>query len=377
MRLAVLGAGLLSCSSEPWPEPRGVARTQLVGRAPWSAGGQLQVRPWPSGAALASASVDADGGFAVDLEDAGGDLLLEARGGSYIEPVGGRRVDLGDQVLQAVVRQVEPFSRRTLAITPWTHLSAQAAATDGEGFEAALLHAQTCGHPELQGLMHVDPLGERAAQGDTLSTSSSTTAALATAYLGGLSQLAAQSQRTSLELLRRWVATPPWRDSSFGDLLRQPLAQATRRFVSAAPELGLQPAVLDPLLSCLAEDRATALGKAGSPLDREPPQLELRPARPGAQVSGRRRFTCRACDASGVAQLRAYLVCPQPNSAKACDLPDPIEQQVEYRFPCATLKGLVDAADLPPGPLNVRCQASDPWGQTDEVSWCIYRSSKC
>jgi hypothetical protein len=72
---------------------------------------------------IGRATTDATGRFAINVGLAYETLELEARGGTYAEPLGGT-LDLDDdQVLRGVALEVAPGEKRgDVAVTPWSHL---------------------------------------------------------------------------------------------------------------------------------------------------------------------------------------------------------------------------------------------------------------
>jgi hypothetical protein len=398
-RLVVLLALVLTAAAGcPGPSPVAddndpVSETLVTGRAPLNAGGTVRITSHEGFKAGTTYErpIDDAGRFSVPMGASSGRFTLEASGGTYVEPATGTTVRHAGETLRAALVEAQAIKKVEAAITPWTEL---AFARGGlEGFAASLktiTDTLGCGDPARARLLLTPP----ALPTPNNPVQSLSVDALAYVYLGAFSQLAADlsdqlalqpgARLTSMRLAKALAA-----DFSDGridgrqsgariwlleghplpdNLLRQPLAQAMRRFLNkpfqadAKPPYGNETslhegAALD-LLKCVSLGSDLQLGATGETLDLEGPALRFVTPQAGAYLASAQDLICEAQDVSGVASLTGSLWRGPTEIPQALGLAaTAIAERTTWRF-----RAPLRIEQTNTGALQFQCEAADAWG---------------
>ena len=388
--LALLLAVVAGCSEVP-PNPVDdpAWETVINGSAPLNVGGKIRIAA--SGGygddKIYEGEIDDAGRFSAKMRGTFGRFALEASGGTFVEPATGTLVQHAGETLHAALLGVEQLAEVEVAITPWTEIAFARGRLDGyaEGLKA-LNDTLACQNASYTRLLLTPPSAPSADK----PVQSLSVDALAYLYLAGFSQLAADlsdqlnlqpgARLTSMRLAKALAA-----DFSDGridgrqhgvrvllieanalpeNLLRQPLGQALRRFLNGPRnESSLHEAAAMDLLRCVSTGADPQLGPVGEPLDTEGPLLNFVTPQSGAYLSSKEDLVCEAKDVSGVKSLSATLQRGEEDVAAALGRPSlsavPGTGQVRLSAPL-----LLDRLET--GPVQVRCEAVDAWGNKSE-----------
>jgi hypothetical protein len=369
------------------------SETVVTGRAPLHAGGTVRVTSHEGFKAGTTyeGSIDDAGRFSVPMRGSSGRFTLEASGGSYVEPATGTMVRHAGETSRAAVVAAEAIKNAEAAITPWTEIAFARGGLDGyEVSLKAITNTLGCGDPDRSHLLVTPPALPRPDK----PVQSLSVDALAYVYLGAFSQLAADlsdqlalqpgARLTSMRLAKALAA-----DFSDGridgrqngariwlldghplpdNLLRQPLAQAMRRFLNkpfqadAKPPYGNETslhegAALD-LLQCVSLGSDLQLGAPGEPLDLEGPALRFVTPQAGAYLASSQDLVCEAQDVSGVASLTGSLWRGPTEIPQALGVPaTATAERTTWR-----LRAPLRVEQIDTGSLQFRCEAADAWG---------------
>ena len=383
--LALLLAGLTGCPEAP-PSPANdpMSATVINGRAPLNAGGRIRISA--SGGfgddKLYEGDIDDAGRFSVNMRGTFGAFIFEAVGGSYVEAATGTVVRHAE-ALRAALLDVKQLERAEVAITPWTEIAFSKGGLDGyaDGLRA-LNDTLGCQNTSYAKLLATPP-SVPSTDGPIQSLS---VEALAYLYLGAFSQLSADlsdqldiqpgSRLTSMGLTKKLAA-----DFSDGridgrqagaklylidghplpeNLLRQPLAQALRRFVNGPKnESSLAANAVFDLLSCVSMGTDPQLGPTGEPLDTDGPIVKIVTPHIGSYLASPQDLVCEASDISGVRQIRASLKREADDLSAALGLP---VLTMEAGAGSARIVVPLLIQNLETGKLLLRCDSVDVWG---------------
>lgn len=370
--------------------------TRVQGRAPLNAGGKFRIFE-DAGKRIVEAEGDIDqaGNFTANLHWAGdGPQLIEVEGGSYVEPATQTVAHHDGQMLRTVVELLKPGSDNKpiesidATVTPWTEI---AHAKGGEAGFADVLAVMTdalgCQSGDYARLLRVRP----AAPSEDRPVQNLSPEALSYVYLGALSQLASDlseqfglqpgARLTTMGLTKAIAADYAdgridgyaagariWLTDDHSlpaDVLRQPLAQAALKFLRGpGNKSGLREAAALDVLRCVSKGANLQLGPVGEELDTEGPVVAAVAPAAATYVAGAQEVICNATDTSTVATIQGALLHGGQAIAglgQAATLLYDEGARKQWRAPMLV-------ADLDSGPLVVRCDANDKWGNSSSVS---------
>ena len=370
-------------SSDNDQQARPTAETVLSGRALLHAQGEVRIYQLRTHEHLQTVKTDSSGRFQAKLGLGQGDFLLEASGGSYVEPATDFVAHADGQRLRAAIFHVNVADARSVIISPWTELLVSAAEAGGfveyTRLATDLSALLSCGDAVYRNILEVEPQ----APTDGGPHQAATSATLASLYLGGWSQLAADlsaraelqpgaritsqllAQRLSADITDGHIdgqqaGAPLELANGFllpADSLRQPFAQATRKFIETRHKALKTSAVVD-LLGCISRNSSAMLGPPGEPLDMQPPAIVLHAPQAHAAVSGAVPLLCTAFDASPIVDAALEL-----SRDAITFMPNVLTTQVDgLTDRSVKLTGSLASAGLEDGAFGVSCRAIDRWG---------------
>jgi hypothetical protein len=388
----LLGLPLITACPGPAPDdPHAQQQTKVSGMAPLHAGGQI--RALDSSLAQIGNTVTADGAgrFTLELLQASGDIIIEASGGSYKEPDSGVTVHDGDR-LRAMITGLGSMDEAKVVVSPWTEMAtaaSQARGADSYGqFLQFLTSAMTCSRAEYSNVLWTPPSLpslEEEGQGTNV-------AALSYLYFGAWSKLAANLSASvgitpGGRINSLTLATALSKDASDGridghqngaaislfenfdlpdDLLRQPLAQAGRRFADSKANLTqMKFADVRGLLGCLSNDKKTTLGAPGQALDENGPILELSAPSHESFLVDEYPFVCDATDDSAVVDIAASLLNPAGEKLQRGPKADSVDRSIPGK---TSLRGTLEIEPHASGQLTFECRAKDAWDNETVVT---------
>jgi hypothetical protein len=385
---ALLLAVLAGCPEAP-PNPADdpTSETVIRGRAPLNAGGKIRIsasRGFEDDR-IQEGEINEAGQFTVHMRGAFGRVTVEASGGSYLEPATTTVVRHAGKTLHAAVAEVEQYAQVEVAVTPWTDIAFARAGLDGyaESLEALndTLGCQLASYSKLLSTPPAVPTEDKPVQ--SLSAD-----ALAYLYLGAFSQLAADlsdqfqlqpgARLTSMSLAKLLAA-----DFSDGridgrqhgirllivdghplpdNLLRQPLAQALRRFLAGPKnETSLRQTSALDLLQCVSRGADLQFGPVGQPLDIEAPTITFVAPQAGSYLAAAQDLACEASDISGVKTLQATIWQHDELLASALGQPSAVALSETAGV---RLTAPLRLETLETGAARFQCEAVDAWGNT-------------
>jgi hypothetical protein len=355
-----------------------------------------------SGETVATATGAEDGTFTVDMGSAGGDFVVCAAEGSYIEEATGTLVELSGQKLCTAVVGFSEAGSASVLITPWTHLAVARATSlvrylgvqpfaDAWARGAADVNAFVgCGSPEVPDFLAIDPEDPTVPrEGGTDLTPGLVSGLL----LAGLSQQAKMASEalgitpgvklTAIRLVQALYVDIDTDCALDGfqsrytrldaegyllgpDTLRgapNGFVQGIRRFLeSDRNATGATVADLGDLLACLATNGSPIFRTApgGGELDTQGPTIIFLAPQDGATVNGIMSLHVRAEDPSGMRDLSATQG-QEVMTALATTLSDK----------AAELTATIDTTPLPAGPVALNFTAADVHGNTSEATLSV------
>lgn len=144
-----------------------------------------------------------------------------------------------------------------------------------------------------------------------------------------------------------------------GDLLRQPFAQAIRRFAdSQANATGIDSSALTDALRCISSSTGQSLGNQSGPFDTDGADVASAVPVDGTTINGLQDYRCDAEDAlSDIVEMHV-------SAMRAGGQLEPMvtEFNVTLNGQNATCDAVLDTTSVPDGDVTMRCTAVDAWG---------------
>jgi hypothetical protein len=384
---SILAWAAMAGCPEPAPQddPQQI-ETVVKGRAPLNAGGTVRITAhegYKAGQTF-EGPIDDTGHFSVKMQEAVGKFTLAASGGTYVEPATGTTVRHAGETLRAAIVDAQQLGEAEVAVTPWTEIAYSRGGVEGYAESLKILGGGLgCGVADYARLLLAPP----AIPTPDKPVQSLSVDALAYVYLGAFSQLAADlsdrlglqpgARLTSMRLAKAVAAdfvdgridgrqngARIWLIDGHPlpeNILRQPLAQAMRRFVgSKGNETSLREAAVLDLLRCVSLGSDLQLGPVGEPLDIEGPTLTFVTPAAGAHLASSQELVCEANDVSGVATLNGALWRGDEELRQALgDVVTATENKTNWR-----LKAPLRIEQTSTGGVQFRCEATDAWGNS-------------
>ena len=393
---------LVACPSADG-DPRAIhyKQTSIAGYAPMNAGGtaralmahavhdeHLGVHHEQGQQVGDAAPVGEDGHFALALGKAYGSFIIEASRGHYIEPATNRRVNMGDEKIRATLDDVAVQSTVEVALTPWSELLYAYSARHPDKAKVAEARAflETALGCEDRALTSAAPALPRA----DAPLQNPSAAEVAYIHLGAWSTLARQVSeqaglseggissarlvRATAEVIGRKGALDEAIRPADGvtvknNLLRQPFAQAVRRFLGHKHEhVAIEAGAVMDLLRCTSSAADDVWGAPGEALDEQGPQMALEAPVAETTLMGNANLVCRAHDKSGVARVEARALQDGKNVDGALEVTG-VDGLGEI---AASLQARIHVGRLSQGKVDFVCEAADTWGNQESTTAALH-----
>jgi hypothetical protein len=364
-----------------------LAETTVTVRVPFASSGSVEVVDLEDSTRW-NASLDDVGTAELRLFAADGNFLVTVSDVSMLELATSRTSAAGEMQWRVPALDVQKLEHRDVVVDPWKHIAWAGSGEEVGAYKAWVELGErllTCGKAELAGVLETMPLvpGKDGA-GEALTPS-----AWARLLWGGWSELAVWlSREASVPVgtrihtmsLTEDVALDASGDATIdsmhkgvpvelvdgyvlpSDIMRQPFAQAIRRFADRN-ELGIGSAAILDLLESLCAAAESRWGTDGETCDFEEATLRSEVPVDGAVIHGQQDYRCDAHDA--LSEVVSIDVVARRAGGTLEAMLTEVSRSIAGRE--ATYQAVLDTTTALDGPVDLICTAEDRWGNRAET----------